>query len=432
MSDIVENEVTPAGLREDGARPSKRLALYMRSVRSGQGTERVVVNIARGLAARGHTVDLLLEDTKGHLLEDLPESVSIVQLKGGQRRPVIEALAMVLSLARNLAPGLRPGRARLPGFLTAFSRFLYNRRPPLSALRLYIARQHPTAVLAFLPYPCLSLLLAKQLGTGRTSILISIRNNITQSVSRAKSRRMREVPVLMQSFYPLADRIVVVSDGVRTDAVQWTGLPSTRFKTIYNPVYRPELLELAKEAVGHDWLGEAADRPVIVAAGKLKPQKDFETLLRAFAELIQEKPARLVILGEGEGRARLQALAAELGVKDEVDLPGHVTNPYAFFSRASVFVLSSAWEGLPNVLIEAMACGCPVVSTDCPSGPMEILENGRFGSLVPVGDAAGMAAAIRATLDDPPARDRLRNRARNYSLEGSVATYEAVMLDPRA
>ncbi len=421
-------------MTEPRDRRPTRLALFIRSVRAVGGAERVFVELARGLADRGHSVDLLVEDPEGYLLHDLPESVQVISLreKGGVRGRVRDVPYYLASLARNLVPALRPGRARLPGFPLAFVRFLYKKRPRIAALRRYIAGHRPDAVLAFLPDPCLSLLLAAQFGAGRTSILLSIHNNITQLVDNAKTHTMREMPILMQSFYPLADRIVAVSDGVRDDAAQWTGLPAGYFKTIHNPVFRPELLALADEGCDHAWFGQSAGLPVVVAAGSLSPQKDFATLLRAFAVLAEERPARLVILGEGGGRDDLLALAVELGVAEHIDLPGHVINPYKYLATASVFVLSSAWEGLPLILIEAMACGCPVVSTDCPSGPSEILENGRFGRLVPVGDTRAMAAAIKATLDDPPNRDSLRTRARMFSRESAVAEYEALMLNPAA
>jgi glycosyltransferase involved in cell wall biosynthesis len=153
------------------------------------------------------------------------------------------------------------------------------------------------------------------------------------------------------------------------------------------------------------------------------PAKNFSLLLAAFARLRAQRPARLLILGEGRERLRLEAAAHELGIDADVALPGHVDNPYAAFSRASLFVLSSDWEGLPTVLIEALACGCPVVSTDCPSGPAEILERGRYGSLVPVGDAVALAHAMARTLDQPPAPETLRLRSEAFTLERSAGRY---------
>ena len=263
---------------------------------------------------------------------------------------------------------------------------------------------------------------------GQTRILLCIHNNITHSVIGAKSARMKEVPILMNYLFPLADKVIAVSKGVRDDVPQLAGLPESRVMTIYNPIFQPSLLEQASTDPGHPWLAEVDRIPVNLGVGKLRPQKDFETLIKAFALLTQRRPARLIILGEGEELDRLNACARELGVSYAVDLPGYVLNPYAYLSQASIFVLSSAWEGLGNVIVEALACGCPVVSTDCPSGPREILDGGRFGKLVPVRDAKAIADAIEETLDNPPLRDSLRKRAQDFNVADSVSAYETEML----
>ena len=167
---------------------------------------------------------------------------------------------------------------------------------------------------------------------------------------------------------------------------------------------------------------------MVLGAGKLKKQKDFATLVKAFAEVRHRRLARLVILGEGPRRGALLALARKLGVAEDIELPGFVANPFAFMARSSVFVLSSAWEGFGNVLVEAMACGCPVVSTDCPSGPSEILEDGRHGPLVPVGDPAGLAKAICEVLDAPRERAALEERASVFTAAASAEHYERALL----
>jgi len=169
--------------------------------------------------------------------------------------------------------------------------------------------------------------------------------------------------------------------------------------------------------------------PVILGAGRLNPQKNFSLLLRAFAGVRQQRSARLIIMGEGPQRPELEKLAQDLGVAADVALPGYVANPYAAFSRANLFVLSSDYEGLGNVLIEAMACGCPVVATDCPSGPREILSDGRYGALPPVGDAKAMAEAMACTLEAPCSADMLRQRADFFSLEASVKGYLRLLFD---
>jgi glycosyltransferase involved in cell wall biosynthesis len=165
---------------------------------------------------------------------------------------------------------------------------------------------------------------------------------------------------------------------------------------------------------------------VLVAAGKLKPQKDFETLLRAFRIAREARPLRLIVLGEGDP-TDLRRLASELGVAQDVDWPGHVDNPYAWFGRAAVYVLSSAWEGFPNVVLEALACGCPVVSTDCPSGPAEILAGGKYGKLVPVGAPGDLAKAILETLEAPLPAERLVARSREFSMQRAIDATEELL-----
>ncbi|HYP53040.1 MAG TPA: glycosyltransferase, partial [Pyrinomonadaceae bacterium] len=163
---------------------------------------------------------------------------------------------------------------------------------------------------------------------------------------------------------------------------------------------------------------------VLLAVGRLTEQTDFPMLLRAFRMLRDRRSdARLMIAGEGEGRARLEALIGELNLTDDVALPGFVTNPYALMSRAAAFVLSSRWEGLPTVLIEALACGCPVVATDCPSGPREILNGGDYGALVPVGDAAALCDAMSRVLEARPRAALLKEHAARYSVERAAGRY---------
>jgi glycosyltransferase involved in cell wall biosynthesis len=235
------------------------------------------------------------------------------------------------------------------------------------------------------------------------------------------------VPHLVKRFYPWADVVAGNSQGVAEDLRRVTGLPRERVRILHNPVVTPELQEKARLPVNHPWFG-AGQPPVVLAVGRLTKQKDFPTLIRAFARVRQSRPARLIILGEGPDYAQLEALVCELGLKKDVALPGFVENPYAFMSRASLYVLSSRWEGLPTVLIEALYCGPPVVATDCPSGPKEILADGRHGALVPVGDVEALAEAIEAGLageTPPPAQESWHP----YSVEAVVAQYVGLLLN---
>jgi glycosyltransferase involved in cell wall biosynthesis len=197
-----------------------------------------------------------------------------------------------------------------------------------------------------------------------------------------------------------------------------------------NPVVTPELVECAAQPLDDPWFTAGA-APVVLGAGRLDQQKDFPTLIRAFAAVRSKRAARLVILGEGPERARLESLVEELGIGEHVRLPGFVSNPFSYMARAAVFVLSSAWEGMPGVLIQAMACGAPVVATDCESGPREVLASGKYGRLVPVGDHAALAEAIAATLDAPTST--LPPEALEpYTCEGAVDRYLHLLHLPAA
>jgi glycosyltransferase involved in cell wall biosynthesis len=194
---------------------------------------------------------------------------------------------------------------------------------------------------------------------------------------------------------------VAVSRGAADDLARSTGLRRELVQVVYNPVITPGMLAQARRAPEHPWF--AKDQPsVILGAGRLTAQKDFRSLVRAFAAVRATRPVRLMILGEGEERPALEALARELGVSDDVSLPGFRPDAIACMASAALFVLSSAWEGLPTVLIEALAVGTPVVSTDCPSGPREILQDGRLGALVPVGNVAALSRAMSEALDRAP------------------------------
>ena len=405
-----------------------KLAIYIRTIASAQGTERVTANIAKGLADRGHEVDFLVEDSSGWLIDELvaEPNIRVINLAGQRVPAVLHRLFQLRIILGNFvaaSPGF-PGTGGR-GTRRLLKVMVHNNAPVLALLR-YINKEQPASVLSFLNYPNFVLLLVAPYTRSDTRFIVNVRNHITTSSRYGKSKWMRSMPKLIRRFFPRADCVVGPSHGVVDDVREITGLPANRFRVIVNPVYRPEITDLSMEPPGHRWFADS-DIPVIIAAGKLKPQKDYSTLLQAFARVREHRPARLSILGRGALRAALEAQADALGVSADLDMPGHVKNPYAFFRNAAVFVLSSAWEGLPNVLIEAMACGCPVVSTDCPSGPVEILDGGRIGRLVPVGDAAAMAGAIRATLATPPERDPIIARAREYSFDRVVADYETLL-----
>lgn len=270
-----------------------------------------------------------------------------------------------------------------------------------------------------------SAILARLLSRSRNRLVGQLNTNLSAALAEKPflQRLWRTGP--MPWIYPWIDAVVCVSEGVAEDTRRLTGLPKDRLPVIRNPVIDAGLFEQSRATPPHPWLESAV--PVILGAGRLTRQKDFPTLIRAFARLRACRDARLVILGEGPDHPALLRLIAELGLAAEVLLPGHVGNPYAWMARARLFVLSSRWEGSGNVLTEAMALGIPVVATDCPSGPAEMLAGGRYGTLVPVGDVDRLAEAMRLTLERPLPAQVLRDAVSEYEVARSAARYLEVL-----
>ena len=229
----------------------------------------------------------------------------------------------------------------------------------------------------------------------------------------------------MRFLYPLAHKIIAVAEGVRQDTLALARLPDDNVVVVRNPVITDAMLANADEATPHPWFDE--DIPVILGMGRLSRQKDFPTLVNAFAVARQQRELRLIILGEGGDRSALQALIDKLGVTEMVAMPGFDANPYRWLARADVFVLSSLWEGSPNALTEALALGIPSVSTRCPSGPNETLEEGRYGRLLAMGDSDAMAEAMLATLDAPLPSATLKQAVSEYCDTVSAKRYLEVL-----
>jgi glycosyltransferase involved in cell wall biosynthesis len=352
---------------------------------SGQGgVERMVLNLVRQMAEQGLHIDLVLIRDESRHLRELPSGVNIVRL--GTRHS-----------------GLSVGPLR---------RYLQDRRPPV----LLAAKDRAGR----------AALVARHRARVDTRIFIRLGTTLSEALEGKSGlhKWFRYRP--MRRLYPQADGIIAVSRGVADDVVRITGLDPSRVHVIRNPVITPDLHDLAREDAPHAWLTDGGD-PVILGMGRLTRQKDFPTLLRAFAMMHEDIPARLVILGDGAERDMLLGLAGELGVTRRVLLPGFQPNPYAWLGRARLFVLSSAWEGSPNALTEALALGVPVVSTDCRSGPREILQDGRFGTLVPVGDATALAQAMKQALTSTDSPRALFRAVEEYRAEVSVARYLQVM-----
>jgi glycosyltransferase involved in cell wall biosynthesis len=394
----------------------RHLALFIRSLgANGAGAERMWLHLAGAFARGGHRVDLVLGRHEGHLADAIPGGVRVVDLGVRSRLPLLGAALRDPRSARSLAPVLMAP----PWILAA-----------VPALARYLTRERPDALLSALSYSNLTALWARQRAAMPVRVVISEHNTLSERARHARARRWRVLPELEARWYPRADAILAVSDGVADDLARTARLPRDRIAVTYNPVIGAEVERGAREDVEHPWL-RAGEPPVVLGVGKLSPQKAFDVLLRAFAQVRAAQRARLVILGEGPERRALEQLARELRIAEDVALPGFVANPFAWMSRSGVFALSSAWEGLPSVLIEALACGCPVVSTDCPSGPAEILGPGRLGPLVPVGDVAALARAIAHALAAPSDPAPRRARARDFSVDRVAPRYLDALL-PRA
>lgn len=348
------------------------------------GVERMMNALVAGLLEAGYRVDVLVLGRRGGHYMDIPPDARVIPL--------------------------RPGHAALAG----------------PALVRYLRRERPPVLLAAKDRAGRAALRARDRAGVDTRVVLRIGNTLSQSLAgRGGLRRwLRYRPI--RRWYPRADAIVAVSQGVADDVVATSGVDPQHVHVIRNPVVSPALDRLAGNDPGHPWL-RGGGPPVVLGVGRLTRQKDFPTLLRAFARLRERMDARLIILGEGEDRAALETLARELGIEDVTDFPGFVDNPYGWMRRANVFVLSSAWEGSPNALTEALYLGTPVVSTDCRSGPRELLEDGRYGPLVPVGDAGAMADAIERTLAEPLSPATLRQAVLEYTRARSTGRYLELM-----
>ncbi len=393
------------------------IAIYIRSLRGG-GAQRIALTVAGALARRGYRVDLVLDRKTGPYVSQIPEGVRVVNF--GTRRFLrgVPSLLRYHRESRDFWPTIRSGVR--PSTLGS-----------AGAMLRYLRRERPDAMLSMLSWNNLLAIWAQQASGHPMRLVVSERNVLTPDLDLDGHPAPKDaaVPTLAGALYPEADEVATISAGCADDLAQVTGLDRERIRVVHNG-FSPNILERAQEEPEHPWLAKGGDGgpPVILAVGRLTRQKDYPTLLRSFARLRTRRPARLLILGRGKEQAALETLARELDIAGDVDFAGFVDNPFAYYRCADLFVLSSAWEGFGNVLIEAMACGCPLVSTDCPGGPVEILEGGRFGPLVPVGDDAALAQAIAEVLDAPPDRDAMRVAAERFSEERMVTAYERFLI----
>jgi glycosyltransferase involved in cell wall biosynthesis len=364
-------------------RKTTDIAFYLPQLGTG-GVGKMRVLLTAELIRRGFSIDLLLGNSNGPYLKLLDRSVNVFNL------------------------GTTHALSSIPRLMT----YLWRRRPTAiitDRLRLDIAVSR-------------ALQLTRVSARSYTSVHIPLSEKLTQ----LNPRKRKAYHNAVQRYYPKNRAIITVSAGVRSDLIDTFGISPHLVHTIYNPVVSASLLRDAKAPVAHPFFAPQSP-PVVLSVGRLTEQKDFPTLIRAFAQLRAQIDCRLVILGEGENLSQLTELVQALGIGADVSFPGFAANPYAYMSRASLFVLSSAWEGLGNVLIEALAVGTPVVATDCRYGPREILADGKYGPLAPVGDEDALATAMQAVIEDPPPADILQKAASRYTVARSCEAYLDVM-----
>jgi len=402
---------------------SRRVAFLLDNLNGG-GAERVILGIASGFSDLGYQVDLLVCELRGELRDSIPDGVNLVVLA-----PVARLAGLWDALSSHWG-----GVGKILSYI-ASTRKIPRSFVFIRAISEYLKAQHPSVLLAALPKSNINAVLAVALAGVDTrvflgaQIFLSIRHR--QGLELGSGQFHKMIP-LAQHCYAKAEGIIASSRGVADDASAFLGLNPERVHFVYNPVYVNGLAKLMDEPVQHPWFMPGAP-PVLLGIGRLVEQKNFPLLVKAFARVRQHIDVRLVIIGGDQSssdqmahRQQLQMLAAELGVGDDVELIGYKSNPYPYLKAARLFVLSSSYEGFGNVLIEAMLAGCPVVSTDCPSGPSEILNGGQYGLLVPVDDPESMAEAILASLATEPQREKLRQRGREFSLERAVGEYHQI------
>jgi len=326
------------------------IALFLPSLEGG-GAERVTVALANGFIKKGLSVDMVLAKVSGPYLKEISSEVRIINLKAGR---------VIFSL---------------PGLVN------------------YLKNERPQILFSTLEHASIFALWAKILSGNKVKCIIRFPNTIGVAARNAQSLRDRLIPWMTKFFIKWADAVVAVSYASAKDLVNSLHISSHRIHVIYNPVICDNLFEKAKEPLNHPWFA-SGQPPVILGVGRLSKQKDFSTLIRAFALVHKEIQVKLMILGEGAKRTELEKLIFKLRLEDDVALPGFIENPFPYMKLAKVFVLPSLWEGLPSTLIQAMALGTLVVATDCPGGSDEIIEGSKMGILVPVRDYQKLAVAL--------------------------------------
>lgn len=369
-----------------------KIALFIPDLYGG-GAQRMIVNMALTYAAQGHETHLVLGTRSGTyerlLVEPLPSNLRVIDFD----------------------------KKRVTG--------------TLFPLIKYLKTEKPDVLLSALTHANIMALAAKMLAPKvPTKIIVSERNHFSSRTGHNNGKREAINSFLMPLFYRTADAVVGISEGVARDVAVVAKLPANKIHWIHNPVVTPDLIKEAESDIEPDattaaWLNRDTT-PVIVTSGRLVKQKDHRTLFEAFALLQKQKPSRLLMLGEGSRKEYLEDLAKDLGITDKIHFAGFVDHPLAAMKRANLFVLSSRWEGFGNVVVEALLCDLPVVSTDCPAGPAEILDHGKYGLLVPMQNPEALCEAMAKALDTPINPGTQKQRAMDFTAEKICKKYEAL------
>ncbi len=390
----------------------------------GGGAQRVILSLAQSLIERGHRVDLVIPCFAGDYRAAIPRGVRLYRgrLPHTDRRFLravqssgAEVTALCVNPVKVAWTGLVLGRLH-PGIRVRRKRSLYA---SIHILTRYLREARPDVLVSALRGADAAAVCAAELTDRAVPVVVTVHNNVAVGYAPEWLSAAR-------TLYPLADAVVAVSRGVGESVRRSLGVDAERIHAIYNPIPADSIWRLAQEEITHPWFSDG-EPPVVLSVGREAPQKDHPTLMEAFGLARREVDARLVILGRLSApyRARLKSLAQGHGVEGDLGFVDFDENPYRYMRRAGLLALSSLWEGLPTVILEALACGTPVVSTDTPYGPREIL--GGWGKLPPVGDAPALAGALVATLRGArPAEEALRARAADFSDDKAADAYEAL------
>ncbi len=363
-----------------------RVAFFLSSL-DGGGAERVILDLAQELRKQGYGVDILLIRKSGAYLQNVPEGISVIELRTRSKR-------------------------------------YFRTISAIPALIEYLNTVQPLCILSSLPRNNIAMCVADFFVTASSKVILIEHSNLTEYLKRENGFKVKVLPFLMSLLYRRADHIVGVSKGVVEDIRRVLRLPTKRMTAIYNPIN----LAAIQQQAATDVTASPNGASFILGVGRLTKQKNFTLLIEAFSILGKDNDSlHLVLLGEGEERQKLEQQVGNLGLKNRVHMPGFVDNPFAWMKQTRMLVLSSDFEGFGNVLVEAMACGTPVVSTDCPDGPREVLEDGKWGILVPRGDSEALAQAMQKTLENPIDPEVLKERAKDFSPEKIAKHYISLM-----